>query len=100
MGYILKGNEGVIDSGSHFETNKSNEDQKSILKEEESGGSDGSWKVKSENGGGGGIPKLKLCLTRPPEMSSPTSTSDQNPSPRRRRRYSFIQFFIFFNILI
>ncbi|KAK6623042.1 hypothetical protein RUM43_008894 [Polyplax serrata] len=63
-----------------------NEDQRSQLKEDESGGSDGSWKVKSENGGGGGIPKLKLCLTRPPEMSSPTSVADQHPSPRRRRR--------------
>lgn len=63
---------------------RNSDEPKSQLKEEESAGSDGSWKVKSENGGGGGIPKLKLCLTRPPEMSSPTSES--SPSPRRRGR--------------
>ncbi|KAL0273978.1 UNVERIFIED_CONTAM: hypothetical protein PYX00_006525 [Menopon gallinae] len=76
-------NSGSCRDSDQYETGKSLDDQKVQSKEEESGGSDGSWKVKSENGGSGGIPKLKLCLTRPPDVSSPTS---EQPSPRRRRR--------------
>lgn len=42
------------------------------------------WQVKSSNdsgssGGGGEIPKIKLCILRPPESSE--------PSPRKRKRY-------------
>lgn len=55
-------------------------------KGDESGSSDGAWQVRSENGNKGGIPKLKLCLHRPPEIPSPTSEPLASPRTRRSRR--------------